>query len=466
MSTPFIDRRLELRVLDREYSKPGFSFIVVYGRRRIGKTRLLREWLKGKKGVHYIAAQLSYEQLCREFSEVVGSELGLWVPFDVVEALERISSELDKVVVVLDEFQYLVEADPSLPSRLSRSIDSTLSKTSLKLVICGSAVSFFEKELLAYRAPLFGRRTAELRLGLLRFLEAMDFTWKLSVKDSLLAYSVLGGTPAYLASAYGKSSVEEVVEEALEPGGYLETEAEDLLRQELREPSSYMSILKAVAEGRTRPYEAAQAAGVDPRTVHHYLRVLEELDIVRLRKPLGQRRGTRVFIIDDYFRFWFTYTTRLRSLAHSGLLGKAVEAVMRTINSYASQTFEQVVEQLLPELHQVGAVPTKPVEHGPWWKGRVEVDLVVRDPGSSSTFIEAKWSALTLSEAKRELARLEAKAAQTGLLSPSNYYVIVAREVVDADEPVLHVDDRYLVVDFTRVVSAIKDARESKLERR
>ncbi len=452
---PFVDRTVEMEVLEREYARPGFSLVVVYGRRRIGKTRLLREWIRGKRAVYFVAAEISYTQLSQEFSKAVGEQLGVYVPpTDIVEALEKLS-EHGKIVVVLDEFQYMVEADPSLPSRLMRSIDTRLRETELKIVLCGSAVSFFEKKLLGYQAPLHGRRTAQIKLKPMRLREAYPFLQAMNAVDALRAYSILGGTPAYLEHAYNKKSLRELLEDIMKPGHPLLYEAPSLLRQELREPRTYMALLAAVAQGKTRPAEAAQAAGVDPRTIHRYLEVLEELEIAKRRTPLGYRRGARIFITDEYFRFWFRYMISLQSLVEIGYTEEAVEHVLETIDQHTAQTLVAFTEQHLPELHQLGAIPTRPAQHGPWWHRDKEIDLVVRDPGNTTTFIEAKWTELTLEEAMETLDQLEEKARHTGLQAPTNYYVLIARDIQDQDKPIQKHQRNKITVSYTKLAPHI-----------
>lgn len=455
-SVPFIDREVELSALIREHERRGFSLVTVYGRRRVGKTRLLKEFLNKVGGVYYVAAELSYPLLAREFARAVADYLGrLPRSEDVVDALVEIAEGGGRPVVVIDEFQYLVGADPSLPSRLQRAIDTALSNTDLMLVLSGSAVSFFEAELLGYRAPLHGRRTANIRLRPMRFLEALGFLEKMPPEEAVRTYSVLGGTPAYLGVAYGREGLREVLEAVLSPGSVLVEEAESLLRQELREPRRYMAILRSAAEGRVSPYEAASMAGIDTRSVHRYLEVLEGLDIIVVRRPLGFRRGARIFFRDHYFRFWFRYVQPMRHLIELGHVGEVVEHILRTIDSHASTTFEAVVEESLPELFKLGAVPTKPLQHGPWWYRGEEIDLVVREPGESATFIEVKWADITVAEARKEAARLAEKARKTGLQERLNHYVIVARRVEGVGDP--HIEEGgAVIVDFINALPELR----------
>lgn len=444
-----------MKILEEEYEREGFSLIVVYGRRRIGKTRLLMEWAKNKRGVYYVAAQLSYEQLSREFSELVGLNLGIWVPQDIVEAIEKLASMEEKLLVILDEFQYIVEADPTLPSRLQRLVDQKLSKTRIKLVLSGSAISFFEKQLLGYKSPLFGRRTRTLKLGQIRIVDAYEFMSNMDTGEALKTYMVLGGTPAYLKVAYGKRGLRQVLEEILSPGNPLLDEAENLLRQELREPRTYMSILRALAEGKTRPIEIAHVAKIDPRAIHHYIAVLRELEIIDVVRPLGQKRGAQIVFKDNYYRFWFTYITRLRSLIEAGYTQKVIDIILREIDSYAAKPFEQVVQQTIPELYSYGVIETKPLQVGSWWKKNLEIDIVIREPGKSATFMEVKWKQLTIQEAKTVLEKLEEKAERTGLQGAKNYYVVVTRRIMDREEPITRIDEHRLVLSYEKILEEI-----------
>jgi len=426
---PFYDRSLELAALEAEWRRGGFSLAIVYGRRRVGKTALLRRFLRGRRGVYYVAAELPAERLHREFAEVAGEELGVYLPGDIVAALERIASMGERVAVVLDEFQYIAEADPGLASRLQRSIDTRLAESRLMLILCGSAVSFFEERLLGGRAPLFGRRTRSLKLRPLKLLDAHGFYQAAEgFREEAAMYAVLGGTPAYALHATGARRLEELLARILEPGHPLLTEPLDLLRQELREPRSYLSLLQAIAEGRTRSGEAAQAAGIDPRSIHHYLAVLEQLDIVEKRRPLGRRKGHQLAIKDPFFAYWLTVTPRVQSLVEAGLRDKAVETAKRLVEErLLGPVLEKILQDHLPELHDAGLIPVTPIEHGPWWARGEEIDIVVRDPGHAAAFIEVKTRA-TQAEAEHIARRLRAKAAKTGLQEPANHYIVAAAE--------------------------------------
>lgn len=426
----FIDREAELELLEQAWGKGGFALVVVYGRRRVGKTRLLLEFSRGKRFLYYAAIEAPAEELRADFARAVRAQLGVPASGDVVDLLEWLASTGQRVLVALDEFQYMVEVDPSLPSRLQRSIDSTLSGSAVFLAVCGSAVSFFERELLAYRSPLFGRASASLKLAPFGFPQVRRYLTGYTIEEAVLAYGVVGGTPAYLRLLNPSKSVLENVRSLFRPGSYLYEEAPNLLRQELREPRSYMGVLAALASGERRPSQLASAAGVDARTLPKYLAVLEELDIVARVAKVGGR-GSKLDFRDNYFRFWFAFVYKLRHLIEAGFAEEAVEHIERELPQYMGPVYESLIRELLPHLYRAGLIPVKPVEVGGWWSGKTEIDAVAREPGRATAFIEAKWRAVSGSEALELLEELEAKASATGLLSPESYYVLAVKRVED-----------------------------------
>lgn len=431
----------------------------------MGKTRLLKEFLSRHSGAYFVASELTYPQIVNEFLRVIAKAFG-FIPSseDVVSIIEEVSAKVGKALVIIDEFQYVVEADPTLPSRLQRSIDEVLGQSDIKLVISGSAVSFFEKKLLGYRAPLFDRRTASIRLRPMRFLEASGFLRSMPYEDAVHAYAVVGGTPAYLRYAYGATSLEDVLRAVAEPGSPLLDEAENLLRQELREPKRYMALLKALAEGRVNPYEAANSAGIDPRTIHRYLDVLEELDIITLRKPLGFRRGARAFFKDNYFRFWFACLQPLRNTIEVGGLAEALEPLRKCVDRLAGKVFESIVKESLPELIRVGAITTEPASVGPWWHKGEELDLIVRDPGRSAAFMEVKWGSVSRREAETLLRNLRDKARLTGLQERVNEFVLVLGKADWFEGPVTELKDLGKVVNYEEIYAKYAGSARTRRE--
>ncbi len=455
----FVNRRRELELLENLWRGRNFSLVIIYGRRRVGKTRLILEFARGKKCIFYVAVESSYDAICREFSECARRTLGFPVSGDIIEVLDAAPNLTgEKLLVVLDEFQYIVEADPSFPSRLQRLIDSKLSRQQMMIILCGSAVSFFEEKLLGYKSPLFGRREASLKLSPLRFFQIREFFPNYRIDELITVYGAVGGTPAYLLKLDPSKSVTDNIRSIITPGSYLYDEALNILRQEVREPRTYLSILAAIAEGKNSPGEVASAAHVDVRTITKYIYLLEELDIIERVRPLGSKKPVKLRFRDNYFRFWFRYVYKLRSLLETGLVEEALSHITESLNQYLSQVFEGVVAELVPLMYKVGALKTRPVEVGTWWYKDMEIDLIARDPGKSSTFVEVKWREMDLKSAIGTLKDLERKAARSGLSSPENEYVLVIRRLKGEETPT-EPDEHRRILDLQAIERIIEDNR-------
>jgi AAA+ ATPase superfamily predicted ATPase len=326
----FVGRDRELAVLE-ELSESGRpELFVLYGRRRVGKTELLQRFCQGRRAVYFQAAQVREKDNLRAFRNAMAAGLddeltaSIELPdWDAALALAAERSKGDRLVVVLDEFPYLCEANKGLPSILQRFWDGPGKKSSLMLVLCGSQISFMEREVLAERSPLFGRRTGQRHLRSLRPPETLAFFPRWKVRDRLLAYAILGGMPAYLRRFDDTRSLREnVLREVLRPEGYLFDEVQFLLRNELSNPATYNSILSAVARGERRVGDIALAVGIDSTTANKYLSVLRDIGLVEREipitdpNPLRSRRGTW-HIADRFLTFHFRHLQPHLSLVNA-----------------------------------------------------------------------------------------------------------------------------------------------------
>lgn len=310
---PFIGRARELDVLDELASSGDPELFVLYGRRRVGKTELLQRFCEGRRAVYFLAAQVREKDNLRAFKDALRDGLGDplvdsiefpdW-PSALGFAAERAKDE--RLVIVLDEFPYLCESTKGLPSLLQQFWDQRGKQSGLMIVLCGSQVSFMEREILAERSPLFGRRTGQRRLEPLTPSEALEFHPGWPLKERMLAYAILGGMPAYLRRFRSDRSIEDnLLREVLRPEGYLYDEVSFLLRTELSNPATYNSILAAVAGGASKVGDIALVVGVDSTTANKYLSTLRELRLVERAipltdpNPLRSRRG--VYRISDRF---------------------------------------------------------------------------------------------------------------------------------------------------------------------
>ena len=345
---PFIGRERDSAFLEELAGSDRAEFFVLYGRRRVGKTELLQRFCQGRRAVYFFATQVREKDNLRALgmaiAEGLDDPLAAEIEFpDLAAALsylaERASDE--RLVVVLDEFPYLCEGAKGVPSQVQRFWDTRGKTSRMLLVLCGSQVSFMEKEVLAEPSPLFGRRTAQRRLEPIRPLETLAFFPEWSVSERVLGYSILGGMPAYLQRFDSRRTLREnLLAEVLRPEGYLFDEINFLLRSELTNPATYASILAACARGAARLNDIALEAGVDSTTAGKYLHVLRELRLVEREipitdpNPLRSRRGT-YRVVDRFVQFHFKHVQPHLSLIHA---------------DRGNRVLEQYVEPDLPRL--------------------------------------------------------------------------------------------------------------------
>lgn len=328
---PFIGRARELGVLAELAGSGRPEFFVLYGRRRVGKTELLQRFCEGRRAIYFLAAQVREKDNLAAFAQATAECLddalaqtvsfGDW-PAALAFAADRAGDE--RLVVVLDEFPYLCEANKGLPSQLQKFWDTRGKKSSLMLVLCGSQVSFMEREVLAERSPLFGRRTAQRRLEPLTPAESLRFFEDWDLRQRVLAYAIVGGMPAYLRRFDQRVDlVTNLEREILRPEGYLFDEVQFLLKSEFHQPATYNSLLGAVAKGLDRVGDIAAEVGVDSTTANKYLSTLRELGLVRRTvpltdpDPLRSRKG-RYRIADRFLSFHFRHVQPHLSLIEAG----------------------------------------------------------------------------------------------------------------------------------------------------
>jgi AAA+ ATPase superfamily predicted ATPase len=356
---PFIGRHRELAVLQELADSGKPELFVLYGRRRVGKTELLQQLCAGRRAAYFLAAQVRDKDNLAAFKKVLEEALGdpliASIEFPdwtaaLTYAAERAGSE--RLLLVLDEFPYLCEANPGLPSLLQRFWDLKGKRSSLMLVLCGSQVSFMEKEVLAERSPLFGRRTGQRRLEPLLPSESLGFFRAWEREAALTAFGIVGGMPAYLGRFDERASLEDnLLREVLRPEGYLFDEVHYLLHTELTNPSTYSSILAAVARGAERVGDVALAVGVDSPTANKYLHVLRELRLVSREvpltdpDPLRSRRGI-YRIADRFVAFHFRHVQPHLSLIEAGRGERVLEEFIRP--DFA-RLFEEARGELLLE---------------------------------------------------------------------------------------------------------------------
>lgn len=423
MSDRFVDREHELALLERAWASDKAELFVVYGRRRIGKTALLRRFAHGKPGAYWVAAISSEATLRRSFTQALEGEGAAFVYDDWRGAfLAAAGDRTARRLLVIDEYPYLAGAVPGVGTVLQAVWDQALEASPLMIVLCGSHIGMMEREAVSYRAPLFGRRTGQIRLGPLPTWGVAAMLPGYEAAAVVETIATLGGVPAYLRMvAQDRPIIENLERLTLDPNGVLHQEPVFLLREELHEPRSYFALLQALAAGNTRLNEIAQAAGVDRAPASRYLATLVNLGVVQRTVPVTEphpeksRKGVYA-ISDGFLRFWFRFVAPYGSLLATGQTAAVRARLKRGMAGHVSPVFEQLSRDWVVRAGAAGALPLSPRAVGRWWTRQAEIDVVaLADEGV--LLGECKWSThpvgLNVLDALR--ARAEVFRRETGM---------------------------------------------------
>ena len=410
--TGFIDREEELEAISRAWrERPGL--LVIYGRRRVGKTRLVLEWC-GRSGAtccYYHAVPAKHEVNLAGLAQAVETMLGLegfsrprYGSLDAL--LETLSHRQGDAVVVIDEFTYWSRAEPRVVGELQRFVDHFLPRTRLLIVIVGSLLGVVFREVLGGGAPIYGRARFRIRLRGLEPWHVPSFHPWLGLEDCVRMYALFGGIPYYhVVVGRGWGPRQALQELFLSPTARLRDEALFMLREEFREPSTYYSILRAVASGASTPSAISDATGIHRQHVSKYLHVMEALGLLAREVPLFSKRG-RYVIGDKLLATWFEVVEPALSL---GWRGNALEEALKRLEARTARVFEEVARKYVEWLAAQGTISY--TEMGRFQHKDVEIDLVAVNRRRRKVHLfEAKWRDLTPREARKIHGSLEAKA--------------------------------------------------------
>lgn len=373
----FIGREKELETLNRYYLEPGFQMFILYGRRRIGKTTLLREFLKGKdNAVYYTAAETSPKENLKGLSaQILASQGKAEISFSGYDAAFHYLGECAKdrrILLILDEYPYLVKQDHGISTLLQRVIDEEWKDRNICLILCGSSISFMEEEVLGSRSPLYGRRTGQLKLGPLSYRKTREFLPDYTPEEWICVYAMTGGVPKYLEMFRSDRSLSENAKAGFfSPDGYFYEEPENLLKQEISKISLYNAIIGAIAHGAAKAGEIASTAGVENSVCVQALKKLQDIDIVHKRFPLTEphnRKQTQYVLADNMFRFWYGCVQKALSTISAGY-GDAYYAriVEPALHQFAAPIFEEICREFAFEQGMKGEIPAFFTEKGSWW---------------------------------------------------------------------------------------------------
>ena len=434
----FVDRKQEMATLQSEYDRDGSGLVVLYGRRRVGKTTLISEFIKNKKALFFLASEesesqnrLAFQQKAADF---LNSDLLKNVEVKSWDVLFRaiMDTHFDsKPVIVLDEFQYLGRSNPAFPSVFQRIWEEILKDRQVMVILCGSLISMMQSQTLAYDSPLYGRRTAQIRLKQIPFAYYHEFFPEKSRKELIEMYAVTGGVPKYIELFSQSKDIYSAIETCvLNRSGYLYDEPHFLLQQEVSEVGSYFSIIKAIAAGNTKLSAIAGVLEVKSTSLTKYLKTLIDLDILEREVPVTEdspeksKRGLYK-IKDNYLRFWFAFVYPNMSFIESGH-GRIVMDKIRKglVRNHIAFVYEDVCAERMWEMNAQSVWPFYFSKLGRYWDSKEEIDIVAIDPDGKNLILgECKYwqepvgiSVLRSLEAKAEMVAWEKGKRKTWLV--------------------------------------------------
>lgn len=431
----FIGREKELKALNNLYTSDKFEFAVIYGRRRVGKTALINEFIGDKKSIYFMGVESNAKQNLENFSKSIieyNSGIVVDTSFQSFQAALEYVFELSKnerIILVIDEYPYVARSSKSLASTLQMLIDKYKDTSKMMLILCGSSMSYMEDNVLAYKAPLYGRRTAQMKILPFDFEETCRYFKNLSAEDKALIYGIVGGTPQYLLQMNDKLSIEDNIKNTyLNPVSFLFEEPTNLLKQEVREPAIYTAIITAIATGASRMSEIATKVGEDTNVCTSYIKNLMNLGIVQKETPYGEKnsRKTIYYIEDNMFRFWYRFVLDNNSIIMRGAADRVYKRIEPYLSNYMGKVFEDICTQYLWKLLLDGKCPVEFSSLGRWWgndpveKKQTEIDIMGEQDKDTALFGECKWT-----NEKVDLGVLETLVKRSKLFSYTNvhYYL-------------------------------------------
>lgn len=398
----FIGRHQELQTLEAEYRRDG-GFVVIYGRRRVGKTTLIKEFMKGKPAFYFLATEEVESQSMKRLSGVIARATGNamlqrvtfsdWL--DLFQEIAKYRPE-EKKILVIDEFPYLVKTNPAFPSILQNAWDELLKDSNTMLILCGSLLGMMQKHALSYDSPLYGRRTAQLRLTPLSFSEvyaARPQSFEAAVEE----YSVTGGVPKYLELFQPDEDLTEQLERlVLSKSGFLYEEPNFLLRDEVQTAANYFSIIRAIADGNHKLGKIAGALGLETSALTPYLSTLIDLGFLKKEVPITEKNPEKsrkglYFISDNFTRFWFRYVYPYKGELELDNRQIVLDELGKDFRQkFAAFVYEDVCQDIFAQLCRSGALNFVPSRIGSYWlndlDGDTQIDVMAVDQQNRRIF--------------------------------------------------------------------------------
>lgn len=448
----FVDREKELQLLEDEYSSDGFRLTILYGRRRVGKTTLLKEYIDSKSHLYFLVTLEALPIVLARFQNIVADHLqdeflrGLKLQrFDQLFSYITKQSLDRKLIIVIDEFQYLGKIENSMPSQFQYIVDEILKSKNIHLILCGSLISMMYEQTLSYSSPLYGRRTSSIKLNALAFEYLSHFFPDKSQNNLIELYAVLYGVPKYLEIFKDTGDIFESIERAvLDRNAFLYEEPRFLLQNEVNEPMTYFSILETIAHGEHKIGNIAGKLNKNVQNITSFMSKLMELDIIYKDVPITETNPSKskkglYFIKDNFFRFWFLYVLPYKSQLEMGNSNYALIKIKENFSGFVAKVYEDLSIEYMMSNYSL-------LKCGRWWSKTDEIDVV----GVGEDFLmvgECKYS--NRSVGIDILKALQEKAQKIELKLPIKSYMLFSKSgftddlmaMSQADERIVLVED-------------------------
>lgn len=399
----FIGRKTELKQLNEQYNSSRFEFAVIYGRRRIGKTSLIQEFIKDKKALFFTGLETTQKQNLINLSQVILQSSLDDITFNSFQAaLENVfeKAKKERIIFVIDEYPYLANTYPAISSILQLLIDKNKEDSKLFLILCGSSLSFMEEQVLGYQSPLYGRRTSQYKIKPFSFFETCDYFNSFSYEEKAFIYGLTSGIPLYISLfRENKSLKQNIIDIFLSSNGYLFEEPTNLIKQECRDPSTYNSIIQAIATGATKLSEISNQVGIETGLCTTYIKKLISLGIIIKDYPIYKpSKKQTIYLLEDHmFQFWYKFILPNISLINIGMGEKVYEKIEPHFYEFMGYIFEDICKQYLWLLNIREELPLFFLKLGRWWgndpriKAEAEIDILAYNDENQILLGECKW---------------------------------------------------------------------------
>ena len=406
----FIGRTEELSSLNERYNSGKYECAIIWGRRRVGKTELITEFVKNKKHIYFTAVegteQKNLDILSKAVFNGLQGEIRMNAPVfkSFADCLDYIyeNAKDEKLVFVIDEYPYFAGSEKSVSSVLQQYIDHKFQHIDFMVILCGSSMSFMEKQVMGNKSPLYGRRTCQYKILPFDFKTSALFHKNFNKQEQAVIYGITGGIPKYLLQIDDKADLKaNIIKNFFSPDSLLFEEPNNLLKQELREPAVYNSIITAIATGSSKLNEIATKTQIAASSCSVYLSSLLSLNIVKKELPVLSKPNTRNTIYrlnDGMFRFWYKFVYDNISEINMRQGAVIYDEIQEQILNFMGETFEEICKQYLWQENIAGKLPFRFKDCGRWWgnnpieKEEQEIDLLAYTKTGKGLFAECKWT--------------------------------------------------------------------------